>query len=330
MAGQPSLLALFPALESPIGGGIQAAGQIARQALRSSFTVRCFYYGPDAEKGLPASDVIAPTRLSALWQAARGRWTADLVMVWHVHLLRLLPFFNLPKARIAVFLHGIECWRPLDWWSERAMKNVDCFLTNSDYTRDRFLGTRPWLTRARTETTALGLGHPAPASPPPGAIPAALMLGRMAIEEDYKGHREMIGVWPRVLADVPDAELWIAGGGSLRPALEAVVREQGLERHVHFLGYISEEEKLRRLEQCRCLALPSRGEGFGLVYLEAMRLGRPCLTSTLDAGSEVIAPPEAGLAVDPGDTTGLHRAVRRLLGAGAEWEQWSRQARHRY
>ena len=76
--------------------------------------------------------------------------------------------------------------------------------------------------------------------------------------------------------------------------------------------------------------MPSRGEGFGLVYLEAMRVGRPCLVSTLDAGREVVNPPEAGLAVDPDNREELADAICRLLGDGPEWQQWSKQARQRY
>src|SRR5205807_1336757 len=84
------------------------------------------------------------------------------------------------------------------------------------------------------------------------------------------------------------------------------------------------------LQSCRCLALPSRGEGFGLVYLEAMRVGRPSLVSNLDAGREVINPPEAGLAIDPDNQQELTTALCRLLTDGQEWDRWSRQARERY
>jgi len=76
--------------------------------------------------------------------------------------------------------------------------------------------------------------------------------------------------------------------------------------------------------------MPSRGEGFGLVYLEAMRLGRPCLVSTMDAGREVVNPPEAGLAANPDNQEELVSAVCRLLADRAEWRQWSAQARRRY
>ncbi|MGH7135613.1 MAG: glycosyltransferase, partial [Pirellulales bacterium] len=84
------------------------------------------------------------------------------------------------------------------------------------------------------------------------------------------------------------------------------------------------------LAGARCLAMPSRGEGFGLVYLEAMRLGRPCLVSDGDAGREVVNAPEAGLAVDTRDLDGVADALVRLLSGGDQWQSWSAAARRRY
>jgi glycosyltransferase involved in cell wall biosynthesis len=113
----------------------------------------------------------------------------------------------------------------------------------------------------------------------------------------------------------------------LRPALEEQARG---DASVKFFGRVGERAKEELLGACRALALPSRGEGFGLVYLEAMRAGKPCLVSDCDAGREVVNPPEAGLAADPRDAGALAHAAARLLQGGAEWDVWSARARARY
>ena len=59
-------------------------------------------------------------------------------------------------------------------------------------------------------------------------------------------------------------------------------------------------------------------------------MGRPCLVSDIDAGREVVNPPEAGLAVDPDDPCEIADAVHRMLGLGSEWDEWSERARSRY
>jgi phosphatidylinositol alpha-1,6-mannosyltransferase len=116
----------------------------------------------------------------------------------------------------------------------------------------------------------------------------------------------------------------------LRNELERLAAVRGLRDKVRFFGRVSEEEKQEMLIRSRCLALPSRAEGFGLVYLEAMRLGRPCLVSTIDAGREVVNPPEAGLATDLDQTENLVSDICELMQPGPRWDNWSANARRRY
>jgi phosphatidylinositol alpha-1,6-mannosyltransferase len=157
-----------------------------------------------------------------------------------------------------------------------------------------------------------------------------LIVGRAVRSENYKGHSELLAALPEVLKRLPQAQLWVAGTGDLIPDLKNQARLLGVEQQVRFYGFVSEEEKQHLVRECRCLTMPSRGEGFGLVYLEAMRLGRPCLVSDQDAGHEVVQPPLAGLAVDPLQTAALADAVVRLLTDGEEWRTWSAAAHRRY
>jgi phosphatidyl-myo-inositol dimannoside synthase len=255
------------------------------------------------------------------------------VLVWHIRLLKLLPFFRRLRAKVALFLHGTEAWARQDRLTQLLLRRVDLFLSSSDYTWRRFAGANPRFAQAPQRTTHLGIGTPLPGPAPDPAVegpPSALMVGRLASVDDYKGHREVIGAWPGVVERVPGAELWIAGEGDLRGDLQRLAAARGVAGRVRFWGRVTEAQKEALLARARCLALPSRGEGFGLVYLEAMRLGRPCLVSTADAGREVVAPPGAGLAADPADPGALAGALGRLLTGGPEWAAWSAAARARY
>ena len=106
---------------------------------------------------------------------------------------------------------------------------VNLFLSNSDHTWERFAAFNPDSADTPCTPCTCGAGTSLAKTrrPRPAAQPAALMLGRMLRSEDYKGHRQMIEAWPRVLAMLPDAELWIAGDGDLRPDLEQVARARG-------------------------------------------------------------------------------------------------------
>jgi phosphatidylinositol alpha-1,6-mannosyltransferase len=270
------------------------------------------------------------SKARAALHALAERRRAGTLLVWHLQLLKLAPLAAAPAARVVVFLHGIEAWRRQDPVIRWALGKVKLVLSNSQHTWERFLSFNPEFREIAHQTVHLGAGTSVPSLALSDAKPVALMLGRMLRSEDYKGHRQMIQTWPEVLAASPDAELWIAGEGDLRPELEQLALARGLGSRVRFWGRVSDEQKEQLIAQCRCLAMPSRAEGFGLVYLEAMRMGRPCLVSDRDAGREVVHPPEAGLAIDPDDPRQLAAATARLLRAGPEWEQWSQQARRRY
>ena len=332
------ILGLFPAFDAV--GGVQVSGQVAWAKIVEAWGTRSgslhlFTYAnhherrihPAGHQRLGRSGSHARAALAAL----RRPWPVRMILVWHLSLMKLLPFFRAPSAKVVVFLHGIEAWRPQGWLSRALLRRADLFLTNSDHTWQRFVNANPQYGCASHRTVHLGVLTPIVGSlPPTRPCPTALMLSRLLSGEDYKGHREVIDVWPVVMQRIPDAELWIAGDGDLRPELERRVTAHGIERHVRFWGEVSEVKKQELLAGCRCFALPSRAEGFGLVYLEAMRLGRPSLVSTFDAGREVVSPPEGGLFADPDKPDALAEALYRLLTAGPEWLAWSERARARY
>jgi phosphatidylinositol alpha-1,6-mannosyltransferase len=248
-----------------------------------------------------------------------------------LNLLKLLPFLRPRNAKVVVFVHGIEAWQKQNAWTSRLLRRTDLLLGNSQFTLKRFEQCAPVVAGISRRVIHLGIAEPDVRSARPRTDKAvAIMLGRMDKRENYKGHREIIEAWPFVRQRIPEAELWVLGEGDLRPQLEQQVTSLGIESNVKFFGKVSTALKEELLMQSRCLLLPSRGEGFGLVYLEAMRKGRPCLVSTLDAGREVVSPPEAGLAADPANVIELAAATIRLLSLGAEWEQWSAKARRRY
>jgi phosphatidylinositol alpha-1,6-mannosyltransferase len=316
------IVGLLPAFHSHAVGGIQVSARDGWNGIVGRVgtgRAQAFCYEPGTSK--------TKTVLRALGNRRRTK----MVLVWHLHLLLLLPVVDGTASRVVVFLHGIEAWRRHGPMMQFLCKRVNLFLSNSDVTWARFVECNPSFEWTPHRTVHLGIAAPLDGTtPPPSTVPSVLMVGRLDRREDYKGHRQMIDAWPRVLERMPDAELRVVGDGSLRPALEALAQRSAPGGSIRFYGRLSDSEKEQLLSECRCLAMPSRGEGFGLVYLEAMRIGRPCLVGNADAGREVVNPPEAGLAVDPDDRRVVAEAVTRLLSRGSEWDQWSARARARY
>jgi glycosyltransferase involved in cell wall biosynthesis len=138
----------------------------------------------------------------------------------------------------------------------------------------------------------------------------------MSSKERYKGHEELIRVWPRVRLERPGLRLVLLGDGDDRPRLEGLAgpRPEGIE----FLGAVDDATRDRYLRRCRCFCLPARGEGLGLAYLEAMRLGKPVLAGDKDAGREVVVDGLTGRTVDPLDEAELFCGVLDVSGPSAE------------
>ena len=331
------LLGLFPAFHVNNAGGIQVSGELAWAAIVSACAAegkRVHALQVDLSNSAPANTTenssVTHTRLDAALRVLRGRWSPRTILCWHADLVRLLPLIHGAQRRV-LFLHGIEAWQNPGWLKRRLLSNIDHILVNSEYTLARAREAIPQLQNVPSEVVPLGIGTPI-AGPvhEPDAIPTAIMIGRLEHGERYKGHDAVIGAWTRVLDQVAKAQLWIVGEGGLRAELEAQVNALGLNQHVTFFGRADEQLKHELVQRARCLLLPSRAEGFGLVYLEAMRAGRPCLVSTHDAGREVVNPPECGLACDPSEPDDTAGAIARLMTRGHEWQRWSDSSRERY
>lgn len=332
------VLGLFPYFGPDAIGGLQASARIAWSAVakategKSSATLFCYSDLNGHEQAQEGNGtIIVNSKSKAIYKALGRRWRQDLVFIWHLGILKLLPFFRVAPRKTVLMLIGIEAWRAQDWFTRRQLKKVDLFLSISDHTWRTFLKFNPEFVQKPHQTVLLGIdGAFEGATPEPKETPVALMLSRLLRTEDYKGHREVIAAWPEVLKKIPQAELWIAGDGDLQSDLERMAAELGVQEKIKFWGRVTEDKKRELIADSRCLVMPSRGEGFGLVYLEAMRVGRPCLVSTHDAGREVVNPPEAGLAVNQDDKEEMAEALCRLLSEGGEWRDWSTRARARY
>ncbi len=245
-----------------------------------------------------------------------------------------LPLPGFPPPRYAIFCHGIELEGAGRGQRGRTLRGAWRLLTNSEKTADRVRRLDPALAdRIRVtplcidprKTGAWAVGEPASGA---GRALAALIVGRMWSEERGKGHDAVIEAWARVRRSVPDAELWIAGSGNDRPRLEAKAAQRA-PVGVRFLGAVSDAELGHLYQRAAVFVMPSRQEGFGLVYAEAMWHGLPCIGSTRDAAGEVIKAGETGLLVPFGDVEAIGAAMADLLSDGERRDRMGEAARRR-
>jgi glycosyltransferase involved in cell wall biosynthesis len=149
-----------------------------------------------------------------------------------------------------------------------------------------------------------------------------MTLGRLDSRERYKGVDETLEVLPTVAEIVPDVAYLIVGDGTDRERLQQKSRSLGVDDRVVFAGAIPEAEKADHYRLADVYVMPSRGEGFGFVFLEAMACGVPVVASEIDGSREAVRNGALGILVNPNVpeqiVQGIIQALHRPRGAVPE------------
>jgi glycosyltransferase involved in cell wall biosynthesis len=142
-----------------------------------------------------------------------------------------------------------------------------------------------------------------------GSAPRLLCVGRLI---PIKGHIVLLRAFAAARERVPGLELHVAGRGPLEPALRALAKELEIDDAVRFLGYVAPVQ--RAIEDAAIVVVPSMGEGFGMVALEAMERARPVIAAEIGGLGELVQDGVTGLLVPPGEAPPLEEAIVRLAG----------------
>ncbi len=264
----------------------------------------------------------------------------DWIIFDHLSLARVQRL--VPRAfrrPYAVLLYSIEAWSPLSPKLKEILRQARVRIAISHYTAKRVSEVNPeigpidvchlallpiqYRIQDASEENPLVATDPDPDWSPVKRIQSnsVLIVGRMFSTERYKGHDHLIGAWPDLKARVPDAQLVIVGRGDDVPRLRAKAEQTGSGASILFTGQVSESTLQAIYKQVSVFAMPSRNEGFGLVYLEAMQHRLPCIGSIHDAAAEVIEDGVTGFLVDQTDKNSLVDALARLLENPAQRRQ---------
>lgn len=245
----------------------------------------------------------------------RGWW-----MFNHIGIARaqnLIP--SIVRHRYAILLCGVEAWDPnLSADRTRALGGASLRLAISAYTAARVSSAHPDIGPIVVCPLAL-LPHTPAATTLEHTLldrirdTSVLIVGRMSSAERYKGHDELLECWSSVMLQVPTAQLIVAGQGDDLTRLRAKAEAIGITHNVLFLGFVTDGTLEALRTRVALFAMPSRGEGFGLVYLEAMRAGLACIGGIGDAAADVIVNGVTGELVDPLDSVALAGTIVRLL-----------------
>lgn len=335
MAAPPSIHLWVPGISET--GGIQHYSWCLAKALRELFpAARLEIFSRNDPPGFEPGIEGAATHCYGSWRGALGHFRFALAgalamqrqrplfcLGTHPSFARAMRHLTRLGVPCLVAAHGVEVWGQALQRLKADLAAITGILPVSEFTA-RVLQDEGGIAQNRIAVVPDTLNEHAFA---PGEKPARLLVrhgltadqpvlltvGRLAASERYKGHDRVIAALPAIRQVLPDLRYIIAGTGDDEARLRAAALQAGQQDAVIFAGFVPGPELADYYRLCDLFVMPSTGEGFGIVYLEALASGRPCLAGNRDASPEAIDHGRLGFVVDPGSPSAIADAVIRFF-----------------
>lgn len=258
----------------------------------------------------------------------KNAFIADTIILSHVH---LLPFAKLirklsPKKRVILFAHGIELWKPLTEWKREFLNGIEIWAV-SRYTAEQLQKINHVQNK---DIKVLNNSLPRSYSYSPAesiktntldqyristSDQVVLTVCRLSSLEQYKGYDMVLLALKDVIKTYPKVKYIIAGKAdeTEKQRVLKLIQDCKLQNHVILAGYINDQELKDLYQLADVFAMPSKGEGFGLVYLEAIANGCKVLAGDADGSKDALLDGKLGLLVNPEDSDAVYQRLIQLL-----------------
>ena len=269
---------------------------------------------------LPLRTVVFAAQLIGwgIWKRPKLIITGHLNFTVAAYWLKQLT--NIPYWTVA---HGIEAWDIKNPALHTALHHADLILAVSSYTRDRLIKEQNLdPNKISVLYNTFDADKFVPASKPTYLLdryqlkpeqPIILTVGRLSASEQYKGYDQIIRAIPKIRDLIPDVHYIIVGKGDDKSRIDQLITELKLENCVTLAGFVPDAELCDYYNLCDLFAMPSKGEGFGIVYLEALACGKPVLGGNQDAAIDALCHGKLGALVNPDDVDEIAQTIIQIL-----------------
>jgi glycosyltransferase involved in cell wall biosynthesis len=219
--------------------------------------------------------------------------------------------------------YGTDAWNIEQTDIKTALYHADKIISISSYTRDRLLKeenldpTKISLLACTFDASRFKI------APKPQYLlnryqltaeqPVILTVGRLDNTQQYKGYDQILLALPEIRRQIPNVHYILVGKGDDRPRIEQLITQLNLQDCVTLAGFVPDDEICDYYNLCDVFAMPSKGEGFGIVYLEALACGKPTLGGNQDGTIDALCHGELGVLVNPDDLEEIAEALIKIL-----------------
>lgn len=236
------------------------------------------------------------------------REQVDLVFCGHLNMAPLADWISrLLGCPWWLQIHGIEAWTRPAHLARKAVNTASLVTAVSRYTRRRFLS---WADLTPERVRVLPNTYDprfTPGSKSPELLErykllgyrVLLTVGRLATAERYKGHDRVIEALAVLRQQIPDLAYLVVGDGDDRPRLKRLAEDSGVADICRFVGHVPDNVLIEHMYLADLFVMPSTGEGFGIVFLEAMACGIPAIGLDADGSVDPLSIAALGHAVAP-------------------------------
>lgn len=207
-----------------------------------------------------------------------------------------------------ILVYGVDAWDIKHPLRHRALRAAEKVISISDYTRSRLVKEDLQPDKIALLPVTFDVER-FQIKPKPTYLlnrhkllegqPIVLTVARLADDEQYKGYDQVMRAMYLVRQKMPDAHYILVGKGSDRPRIEQLIESLDLRDCITLAGFVPDEEICDYYNLCDVFIMPSKGEGFGIVYLEALACGKPTVGGNQDGAIDALCNGELGILVDP-------------------------------
>jgi glycosyltransferase involved in cell wall biosynthesis len=252
------------------------------------------------------------------------QYQPSLILCGHLNFASVAYWiYRLTGIHYWILVYGVDAWNVQNPIKKQALQAAEKIISISGYTSDRLLKEQNLnpdkisLLPVTFDTRRFQI------APKPEYLleryglesnqPVILTVTRLCQTDGYKGYDQIIQALPQIRQQIPNIHYVLVGKGDDRPRIEQLVKSLNLQTCVTLAGFVPDEELSDYYHLCDVFAMPSKGEGFGIVYLEALACGKPTLGGNQDGAIDALCHGELGALVNPDDVDAIAQTLIQIL-----------------